>query len=270
MTTSTIAEAPVKRPRRRTVRRNRFGIAPLRGLLILVGFLLVWQLVGSPTSSTFPRPSQWFTALQGLLRDGVLIPALRNTLTTFAVSLGGAVLLGVVSGIALGLVPTLERLVAPIIDFFRTLPPPALVPVAAILLGPTLKASVVIIVLAIVWPIVLNTVVAVRSMPSVRTEMSQSLGISRPERFVKILLPSLAPGIFIGTKVAVSISLIVTLLVDILGYADGAGRLIVERQQYFDSASVWGLLLIIGVFGYLLNVVLSVAEALIMRHRPGR
>ena len=77
--------------------------------------------------------------------------------------------------------------------------------------------SAVVVVLTIVWPILLNTALAVRSVPPVRREMGHALGLARWERLVKILLPSLVPSITVGVRMAVSISLVATLLVDILG-----------------------------------------------------
>jgi len=74
------------------------------------------------------------------------------------------------------------------------------------------------------------------------------------------------PGIMLGLRISVSIALLVALLVDILGAGDGVGRLIVLRQQTFDSAAVWALLLIIGVLGYALNAGLASFERRLFRN----
>ena len=245
------------------------GIPAARGLLVLVAGLGLWQVLGDPDSVFFPGPSSWFGALEVLRKDGKLLPAIASTLVTFLVSLAIAIILGSIAGMLIGGSRHLERGLTPLMDFFRTLPPPAIVPVAAIIFGPTLLASVVIVVIAIVWPILLNTANSVRSMPVVRKDTAVTLGLSPVERITKVLLPSLLPGVFVGTKVAVSTSLVVTLLVDILGYAAGLGRLLVERQQQYDSASVWGILLLIGTFGYVLNLLLGFVETRLLRNWGG-
>ena len=77
------------------------------------------------------------------------------------------------------------------------------------------------------------------------------LGLTPPQRWRKVILPSLTPGVMLGVRVASATALIVTLLVDIFGVGAGLGRLLVESQQRFESATAWGLTLMIGTFGYL-------------------
>ena len=76
----------------------------------------------------------------------------------------------------------------------------------------------------------------------------------------KVILPSLSPGMLLGVRVASSLAMIITLLVDILGAGTGIGRLLVESQQHFDAAAAWGLLLIVGAFGYVMSLRLSLLE----------
>ena len=73
-------------------------------------------------------------------------------------------------------------------------------------------------------------------------------------------MPSLIPGSMLGVRVAASLAVIITLLVDILGAGAGIGRLLVESQQRFDASSAWGLLFIIGTFGYLTSLFLAWVE----------
>jgi ABC-type nitrate/sulfonate/bicarbonate transport system permease component len=94
----------------------------------------------------------------------------------------------------------------------------------------------------------------------VRLDMSRMIGLSRAQRCGKMVVPSLIPGLMLGVRVAASLAVIITLLVDIFGAGAGLGRLLVESQQRFDAAAAWGLLLIVGLFGYLMSLVLSSLE----------
>jgi sulfonate transport system permease protein len=248
---------------RRSIRRTSvFGLLPL--LIVLA----IWQVVGSDSALSFPRPSAWWTSIKEMYEQGVLMPAIWRTLGTFALSLVIATILGAIVGMAIGASRTVDRAMSPLLDFFRALPPPAIVPVGALLLGATFQMGVTVAVVAIIWPILLNTAAAMRGIPLVRREMARSIGLTRAERLFKVTIPSLGPFVALGVRVAVSIALIVTLLVDILGSGEGLGRLIAVRQESFDAAAVWGLLLIIGLFGYVLNVGLAFAEARIFRNWP--
>jgi ABC-type nitrate/sulfonate/bicarbonate transport system permease component len=227
--------------------------APLRGLLPLAGLLVVWQLAGDESSLVAPPPSSWLTMLATLHADGVLLPALGSTLATFALALLAATVVGTLTGIAVGASRWVDRALTPMLDVIATVPGAAVVPLAVLLLGPTRLTGVVIVALAIVWPVLLNTAAATRGIPAVRLDMARSLGLSRRRRSLSVLLRSLTPAIMLGVRVAASMALIATLLFDIFGTGDGIGRLLFERQQRLDAAGAWGLLLIIGCIGYLVS-----------------
>ncbi|MEV8517214.1 ABC transporter permease [Dactylosporangium sp. NPDC051484] len=246
----------------RTVLRWLCGLVPLA-----VG-LIVWELNSTADALSFPAPSSWWTAGKELASKDSLWPALRSTMETFLISMLLATILGVAAGVVIGFTPKLERALTPLIDFFRTLPPPVMVPVLTLLLGITLKASVAIVVLSVVWPILLNTISAVHEMPGIRREVARVFGLGRTEAFFKVTLPSLLPGIVVGLRTALSIGLVVTLLTDMLGSADGIGRLLVIQQQLFLPSAVWALLFVIGALGYLLNLAVQAAASFLLRRHP--
>lgn len=238
-------------------RRSSATATPARGLLPLAALLIIWQLVASDTSFSFPPPHAWLTAIGQMHNDGVLLPALAHTLSTFGLALGLATLLGALVGIAIGASRRIDRALTPSIEFAAAVPGAALVPLAVLLLGTTLLTGVMMVALIVSWPILLNTATAMRAIPAVRLDMSRSLGLSTSERWRKVIVPSLVPGILLGVRVASSLALIITLLADIFGAGEGIGRLLVEHQQSFDAAGAWGLLLILGTFGYLISAALA-------------
>lgn len=259
--------APKRRFRPASAAMNRFGM--LLGLLPLVLGLLVWQLLGDPDDPLFPSPSSWFVEIGDMYRDGVLVPGLERTLVTFAASLVIATVMGALIGALIGRFDRANSALSPLMDLLRSLPPPVVVPVGALVLGATLQAGIAIVVWAIIWPIIFSTAAAMRAIPGVRREMARSLGMTPFASMQKVILPSLMPGIALGVRIAVSISLIVTLLVDILASGEGAGRLIVERQQSFNSAGVYGVLVVIGVFGFVINALVNAAESRLLRNWHG-
>jgi sulfonate transport system permease protein len=224
---------------------------PPRGLVPLFALLIGWQLAASANSLSFPPPVEWLDALVRLYSDGALIPAITHTLSTYLLGLVCAVVIGTAVGAAIGASHRTDRALTPSIDFVAGIPGAALVPLVALLLGPTQLSGVAAVALIVSWPILLNASMAMRAIPVVRLEMSHTLGLSPVQRWVKVILPSLTPGVMLGVRVASALALIITLLVDIFGTGMGLGRLLVESQQRFDAAAAWGLLLIIGVFGYL-------------------
>jgi sulfonate transport system permease protein len=220
----------------------------------------MWQLAASDDSVSLPPPDEWLKALARLHAEGLLSPAIEQTLGTYLLGLGFAAVIGAGVGAAIGTSRRVDRALTPSIDFVVAVPGAALVPVAVLMLGPSQVSGVAVVALIVSWPILLNTATAMRSIPGVRLEMSRTLGLSPLQRWGKVILPSLAPGIMLGVRVASSLALIITLLVDIFGSGAGIGRLLVQSQQRFDASASWGLLLMLGTFGYLASVLVTWVE----------
>lgn len=267
-TTSRSARKNQPKPPRRAKSSGK-GIdgraAFLLGLTPLVLGLIAWQVLGSPMSFTFPSPDTWWEATKNMHAADELMPALMRTVLTFVYGLALSVVVGVAAGWFIGSSRLAERALSPILDFFRAMPSPALVPVATVIFGVTVGMSAVVMLISIVWPILLSTISARKTIPPVRLEMGRVLGLSTFDQMRKIVLPSLLPAIMTGTRVAVSQGFVIALLIDIIGAGAGIGRLLVVRQQTFDAASVWALLVVIGLVGLVANGLVALLDHRVQR-----
>src|SRR5690606_24419444 len=111
-----------------------------------------------------------------------LVPSLYRFAAGFVIAL----VLGVALGIWLGLAPLARRAADPIIDFFRAMPKPALLPVAILFLGVGSSMKIAIIAFGAIWPVLLNTIDGVRGVDPNMLEMSRVYGISRRDRIRKV------------------------------------------------------------------------------------
>ena len=258
----------------RVRRRPRDGRAsafpPLRGLLPLAVLLLVWQVRASDRSPYFPPPSRWIEGLRDLWTSGTLWPAGVQTLSTFAVALAVATVLGTLLGLLVGASPTADRALGPTLEFARAMPPAAVVPIAALLIGYDTTMKVAVVTLAAVWSVLLNIRTGVRALDPVLLEMAKSLRLSRFDRARKCVLPALLPSIFLGVRVAAPVALVITLLVEIVTRINGVGALMAIAQRSYLSAQVYGLILVAGLFSFLVNGAVSTLQAYAFRHRPVR
>ncbi len=166
---------------------------PVRGLLPLIALLAICQVLAQPNSLTLPPPDEWVGALVRLHREGLLVPAITQTVTTYALGLALATIIGLAMGAAIGFSRRLDRALTPTIDFLASVPAAALLPVAILLLGPGQQAGVVVVGVIVAWPVLLSVAAAARTIPAVRLEMSRTLGLSPVQRWVKVSLPSLTP-----------------------------------------------------------------------------
>lgn len=262
-------EGPSRR-QRRSAKRTRRGAPPLRGLIPLILFLAAWQAFGTDDSPYFPRPSTWWSGLTSLWTDGSLLPGVGSTLETFAISLAVAAVAGALIGALIGARRLVHRALNPTLEFLRAMPSATVVPIFVLLIGYDQEMKVTVVVFTAIWPIMLNTMAAVRSINPLLLDMAASLHLSWFDRMRKVLFPSLLPAILLGIRVAAPVTLIITLLVEILTAVSGVGALIATAQRNFQSATVFALVIVSGLFGLLVNAIVAAIEAYMFRYRPER
>lgn len=250
--------------------RRRRGGVPLRGLLPLVLGLLLWQLLAPQRSPYFPAPSQWAASLWPLVKDGSLPKAIGWSFLTFVLGLVLATVVGTAIGALIGANRTTDRALGPTLESLRVLPAAALVPLATLVLGYSMQMKLLVVVLPATWPILLNVRSARRSLSPVLMDVSRTLGLGRGERVRKILTPALTPSILLGIRVAAPLALIITLLVEIVTRINGLGGLLGNAQANFLSAQVYGLLVIAGALGFLVNWAVTHAEHAVSLRMTGR
>ena len=259
---------PRKSVRAADARLRPRGAAPLRGLWLLLVGLIAWQIFGSQNSPYFPLPLDWIRALNALRSSGRLWPALETTLTSFVFGLLASVVIGTVVGIVLGRSAALDRLTSPILEFGRTMPAGALVPVAVLIMGYTASMTLLVVTLTSFWPILLNVRTAAKSISPDRLDTARSLRLSWWDTQTKIFLPSVIPAIQLGTQIAAPVVLIIVLLVEILTQVSGIGREIAVAQATFRSSTVFGLVMLTGLLGLIVNWIIGWSGRLTRIYEP--
>ena len=254
------------RPAREARRRSAFP--PLRGLLPLAVLLVAWELRASDSSPYFPPPSQWVDGLADLWNSGTLWRAAVQTLSTFAIALAVATVVGTLLGLVLGASRTADRALGPTFEFARAMPPAAVVPIAALLIGYDTTMKVVVVTFAAIWSVLLNTRAGVRSLDPVLLDTARCLRLNAFDTSRKCVLPALLPSIFLGVRVAAPVALVITLLVEIVTRFDGIGALIATAQRHYLAGQVYGLILVAGLFSFLVNGLVSILQTYAFRNRP--
>ena len=245
-------------------------------LAVLVVAIGCWELAtqtlaasGDTRSGAFPSPStigefmvrRWFSGpVEELFLTQVahqtLLPSLWRLLLGWAI----ASALGVLLGVAIGRMRNLEEYTGPLIHFFRSVPPVALVPVFLPLLGGRDFAQVSVIVFGVVWPVLLNSVDGARSVDPVQWDVAAVFRLTRAQRFWRIVLPAAAPKIFAGLRVSLALSLILMILSEMFGANNGIGWQMQYDASSFDYTAIWATISLLGVLGYLLNTALLTVE----------
>lgn len=243
--------AVVPAPRLPRDRSGRSGIPPLRGLLPLVIVLLIWVLVGKQKSAYFAPPGQWISGLETLWAHDVLLKRTGQTLETWVEAMVVATILGTAIGVLIGRSRFWDRTLGPFLEFCRVLPAAAIVPLAVLIAGYTIRMQLAVVVLGAIWPVLLNVRSSARSIRPQVIDVGRSLGLKRSAVIRKVIFPSVIPGILTGVRISAPSTLVLVLLVEILTQVGGLGALMITAEQNFDSAQLYGLVCVAGVIGLL-------------------
>jgi ABC-type nitrate/sulfonate/bicarbonate transport system permease component len=173
-------------------------------------------------------------------------------------------LLAVVVGVGLGLVVGMSRVVRdvlePVLELFRAIPPPVLVPVIMLFAGIGDTMKVIVIVSGCMWPILLNTVEGVRAGDEVLSDTCRSYGITGVARLRHLVLRSASPQIVTGMRQALSIAIILMVISEMFAASNGLGFTIVQFQRSFAIPEMWSGVLLLGLLGFALSLLFRFAE----------
>lgn len=240
----------------------------LRGLVPLAAVLLAWQLLGSPSSPYFPLPSQWWEALVRDSSSGVLWAALGLTVGDFLLALLLAIVIGAVVGIVTGASQAADAALNPLMRFLRAIPAAAIVPAFTLLIGATNNTTIIVVVFASVWPVIISTRAAMHTLNPLLLDVSHTLHLTRSARVRKLLIPSLYSSIVLAARVTAPIALLITILVQLLTGDTGIGGLLGTAQSQFDSATVFAYVAVSGLLAVLVNAGLHGLGAYANRYAP--
>jgi ABC-type nitrate/sulfonate/bicarbonate transport system permease component len=196
-----------------------------------------------------------------------VVPSLVRMGLGFAI----AVVVAISSGLLLGMSRRSRRAAAPIVEFLRAIPPPALLPFAILVIGVGDSMKVFIIAFVCVWPILLNTIDGVIGVDPTLRDTTRVYGIDGRDRLWRVMLPAAAPQIFAGMRISLSLALILMVISEMVASTNGIGYFVLQSQRTFAIPEMWSGILLLGILGYTLNGIFVLIERRVLRwHRGAR
>ena len=150
------------------------------------------------------------------------------------------------------------------------LPASAVVPLAISLLGLSEVMVLVVIAFGALWPVLLATVHGFSAVEPRLYEVSRALGLSRSKVILKIALPSSMPDIVAGMRLALTVSLILAVVGEMLASREGLGSQILLAARSFRSPDLFAGVILLGATGYLSAVFLTMIESRVLCWRASR
>lgn len=232
-----------------------------RGFLIAGWFPIavgvVWWLWSESSKSPFFPPLRSILDTFGRTWGSRLfllevVPSIERLLGGLAI----AIMIGVMSGVVIGSVGIVNRAVLPFVDFLRALPQTALIPLGIVLVGIGTKMQIGMISFGALWPVLLGTIDGVAGVDSLVKDVAAMYHIRKWQRFQSITIRSASPQIIAGIRVAVALGLIMMVVSEMVASTNGLGYFILNAQQTFNIKQMWAGILLLGILGYVLNMII--------------
>jgi NitT/TauT family transport system permease protein len=235
----------------------------VKGLLLPLALVIAAE-IGARTigisQDNLAAPSAILAAGWDILLDGSL---LYSTAQTLWASLAGLVLgggLGLILGILIGLFAPLARLLQVTIEALRPVPSIALLPIALLIFGFGFALEISLVAFATFWPVVIISQAAIAGVEPMLMDVSRALGLGFAGRIVKIVIPATLPRIFVAFRLAAGIALIVAVTAEIVNNPIGLGTDLNNAQQVMRPATMFAVLIWVGIIGWGLNALLLLAQ----------
>jgi ABC-type nitrate/sulfonate/bicarbonate transport system permease component len=252
-------------------RRGYNALAVGAELAVPLALLVLWQVwTVNAHDPHFPRLTTILTEFQELWLFDQFGTHVVPSLVRIGAGFGIAVLAGVAIGLPLGLSRRAHSLAMPHIEYWRAMPPPALLPISIVLLhdiGDRQKIS--FIAFFCLFPVLLNTIDGVRAIEPTLIDTARSYGVPRHERIRRLVLPAALPQIVAGMRTSLSLAVIMMVLAEYFSSTNGVGYVLLNAKNLFELGPMWAAILLIGLLGYLLNVLFLLAERRVLAWHRG-
>jgi len=213
--------------------------------------VLLWHFASTRVNPIFfPSPAKVLSGAYDLVQEGVLLQhawaSLRRILAGFFI--GSA--LGIPIGLLMGMYPFARRLFTPYVGFLRFVPPIAMIIFAIVWFGTGEASKIFLVAFSTVFVVVLNVEAGVRSIVPNRIRAALCMGARPYQLFVYVLLPSCAPFILTGMRIAMGGAFAVIIAAELLSSEEGIGFLLESSRLFMQTDRIFVAIVVLGILGF--------------------
>jgi ABC-type nitrate/sulfonate/bicarbonate transport system permease component len=241
-------------------------------IAVPIALVALWAAYSASSDTYyFPPLSKIATAFRDTwLFDRVgsdVVPSLARLALGYLIACTVAVALGLL----LSLVGWLRQASDPVVQFLRSIPPPALLPFGILVLGVGTSMKVFIIAFVCLWPVLLNTMDGIGGIDHTLLDTARVYQISARDRILRVMLPAAGPQIFAGLRTSLSLALILMVISEMVASTNGIGYFVLQSQRSFAIPEMWSGIILLGILGYAFNAVFLLVERRVLAwHRGAR
>lgn len=241
--------------------------------LVFVLLALCWWLVsasGVVPPMFLPSPQSVLTRMANLAADGTLWADLKVSLYRISVAFVVSSLMSILFGVLAGSFGFWKASLEPFVDFVRYMPVVAFVPLTILWSGTGDLQKFLIIWLGTFFQQVLMVMDSVKRVPADFVGLGRTLGMSNSRILLKIVLPSAMPGIWDALRVSLGWAWTWLVLAELVAATSGLGYRIVVSQRFFQTDTIIGYILFLGLLGLVSDQIMRAGEKVLFRYNRRR
>jgi len=222
--------------------------------------ILAWGAVVASGKVVLPGPLEVFTRATELARSGQLtkdlLASLQRVLTGFVLGVS----LAIPVGFLMGWYRVARGLIEPYVQFFRMVPPLAVIPLAIVTMGIGETPKIFVIFLAAFLSSVVATFQGVVSVDKTLINAARVLGARDATIFRRVIIPASMPFILVGMRIGLGSSWATVVAAELIAAQSGLGFRMQQAQLYYDLPTIFVSLVTIGILGLLMDRILLAVE----------
>ena len=257
--------APAKGRQRR--KAGKGAAKQLLGILGIIGFLATWELIprlGLIDERFLPPASEVIAALIVDFGLTAFWVAVGETMKAWFLGLLMAVAAAVLLGFIIGSSDFLRKATNSTIEFLRPIPSVALIPLAVLLFGVKIESSLLLIVYASFWQVLIQVLYGVADIDMVANNTAKTYGLGRMARIRYVVFPTALPYLMTGVRLAAAVALVLAITAELVIGSPGLGREIALAQSGGAISGMYALVLATGLIGVLINMLMRQIEKRIL------
>lgn len=237
--------------------------AAVYGTIVPLGLVIAWEYLsktGVFPQHLLPAPTTILDTIAGMFQDGTLWGHLGITLYRlifgFLIGVAAAVLLGA----AAGYFKTVESLIDPLIQAFRSIPSLAWVPLFILWMGIGESSKIVLIAVGVFFPVYLNIVSGIQGVDRKLIEVGKVYNFNSWQLIRKIILPASLPSFLVGIRSGLGLGWMFVVAAELMGASKGIGYLLVYGQNSYSPELIISSIVLFAILGKLSDSLLKRLE----------
>jgi taurine transport system permease protein len=228
----------------------------INSIVPFIPLVALWAIVAESElfpRAFFPGPLDVVRSFGTLVYKGILPDYLEDSIVRLAVGTAAGIALGIPLGVLVGLSPRAHALLWPILLFFQAIGDIAWLPILLIWFGFSLTTMTIVIVYTVLFPVVLNTALGVRSVPLELHRAAQSLGASRARIVWEVVLPGALPNIMTGLRNGLGYGWRALIAAEIIVGTSGIGFLMFDARRAGSVVEILLGMIVLGLLWYIVD-----------------